>query len=87
MNQVSPAELEFVIFCHPKVADVRDIGVPDENCDELPKAFVVASDPSLTEEDFHKIVESGFRYIIHKVFAFHLRYFNRVCPFGEPCGL
>jgi acyl-CoA synthetase (AMP-forming)/AMP-acid ligase II len=41
--QVAPAELEALIQTHPQVADVAVIGVPDEECGELPKAFVVAS--------------------------------------------
>ena len=32
------------------------IGIPDEECGELPKAFVVGVDQSLKEEDIHEIV-------------------------------
>ena len=39
--QVPPAELEALLITHPAVADVAVIGVPDEECGELPKAFVV----------------------------------------------
>ena len=39
--QVPPAELEALLITHPDVADVAVIGVPDEECGELPKAFVV----------------------------------------------
>jgi len=43
--QVAPAELEALIQNHPGVADVAVAGVPDEDCGELPKAYVVpASD-------------------------------------------
>jgi len=42
--QVAPAELEALIINHPEVSDVAVIGVPDEECGELPKAFVVAGD-------------------------------------------
>lgn len=41
--QVPPAELEALLITHPDVADVAVIGVPDEECGELPKAFVVAA--------------------------------------------
>ncbi len=43
--QVAPAELEGLIIDHPKVADVAVIGVPDEEAGELPKAFIVPTDP------------------------------------------
>ena len=39
--QVAPAELEALIVTHPEVADVAVIGIPDEECGELPKAFIV----------------------------------------------
>ena len=41
--QVPPAELEALLITHPDVADVAVIGVPDEECGEVPKAFVVAA--------------------------------------------
>ena len=39
--QVAPAEIEAVLLAHPEVADVAVVGVPDEKCGEVPKAFVV----------------------------------------------
>jgi acyl-CoA synthetase (AMP-forming)/AMP-acid ligase II len=39
--QVPPAELEALLITHPDVADVAVIGVPDDECGELPKALVV----------------------------------------------
>jgi acyl-CoA synthetase (AMP-forming)/AMP-acid ligase II len=39
--QVAPAELEALLVTHPEVSDVAVIGVPDEECGELPKAYVV----------------------------------------------
>jgi acyl-CoA synthetase (AMP-forming)/AMP-acid ligase II len=41
--QVAPAELEALMITHPEVGDVAVIGVPDEQCGELPKAYVVAA--------------------------------------------
>jgi acyl-CoA synthetase (AMP-forming)/AMP-acid ligase II len=41
--QVAPAELEALMITHPEVGDVAVIGVPDEKCGELPKAYVVAA--------------------------------------------
>jgi acyl-CoA synthetase (AMP-forming)/AMP-acid ligase II len=49
--QVAPAELEALIQTHPQVADVAVIGVPDEECGELPKAFVVPAGDGLEHEE------------------------------------
>jgi long-chain acyl-CoA synthetase len=48
---VFPNEIEDVIALHPKVLEVAVIGVPDAKSTEAVKAFVVKSDPSLTEEE------------------------------------
>jgi len=40
-NQVAPAELEALLLEHPAVADVAVIGMPTEDGDEKPRAFVV----------------------------------------------
>jgi acyl-CoA synthetase (AMP-forming)/AMP-acid ligase II len=39
--QVAPAELEALLLTHPAIADAAVIGVPDENGNEVPAAFVV----------------------------------------------
>jgi 4-coumarate--CoA ligase len=53
--QVAPAELEALLLGHPEVRDVAVIGIPDEACGEVPKAFVVAaaSAPDLAELQRH----------------------------------
>ena len=54
--QVPPAELEGVIVAHEGVSDCGVVGVADFNCGELPRAYVVRSDGSLTEEELHNYV-------------------------------
>lgn len=48
--QVAPAELEALLITHPSVGDVAVIGVPEEECGELPKAFVVPADEELDSD-------------------------------------
>ena len=48
--QVAPAELEALLITHPEVQDVAVIGVPDEECGELPKAYVVPAGDDLDED-------------------------------------
>ncbi len=48
---VYPNEIENVIASHPGVLEVAVVGVPDEHSMEVPKAFIVKKDPSLTAED------------------------------------
>ncbi len=48
---VFPNELENVISLCPGVVECAVIGIPDEKQGEAIKAFVVKSDPSLSEED------------------------------------
>ncbi|ORY83785.1 AMP-binding enzyme [Protomyces lactucae-debilis] len=47
--QVAPAELESLLLAHPKVVNACVVGVPYRD-DEAPRAYVVRSDSSLTEE-------------------------------------
>lgn len=38
---VAPAELEGLLLTHPDIADAAVIGLPDDVCGELPRAYVV----------------------------------------------
>jgi len=48
--QVPPAELEALLLTHPQVQDAAVIGVPDDDGQEVPKAFVVRSSDDLTPD-------------------------------------
>ncbi|MBF4490095.1 AMP-binding protein [Psychrobacter sp. N25K4-3-2] len=48
---VYPNELEAALTEHPKVLEVAVIGIEDAHSGEVPKAFVVKRDPSLTTEE------------------------------------
>jgi acyl-CoA synthetase (AMP-forming)/AMP-acid ligase II len=49
--QVAPAELEALIITHPNVSDCAVVGVPDEECGELPKAHVVAASDDFSSDE------------------------------------
>jgi acyl-CoA synthetase (AMP-forming)/AMP-acid ligase II len=48
--QVAPAELEALLLSRPEVADAAVVGVPDEECGELPKAYVVPAGDGLDQD-------------------------------------
>ena len=49
--QVAPAELEATLVAHTGVQDAAVIGKPDDEAGEVPIAFVIRSDPDLSEAD------------------------------------
>ena len=48
-HAVAPAELEAVLVSHPAVRDAAVVGMHDAEAGELPRAFVVLSDPIATD--------------------------------------
>ncbi|XP_055903336.1 uncharacterized protein LOC129939373 [Eupeodes corollae] len=55
--QVPPAEIEALLLTNPKIKDAAVIGKPDEECGELPMAFVVKQpNAQLTEDEVVKFV-------------------------------
>uniref|UniRef100_A0A7E4VL38 4-coumarate--CoA ligase n=1 Tax=Panagrellus redivivus TaxID=6233 RepID=A0A7E4VL38_PANRE len=55
--QVPPAELEDVLLSHPQIHDAAVIGIPDAAAGEVPKAFIVRSNPNLTEQQVAEYVK------------------------------
>jgi acyl-CoA synthetase (AMP-forming)/AMP-acid ligase II len=47
--QVAPAELEALLLSHPSIRDAAVVPFPDEEAGEIPKAFVVVSEPMTGE--------------------------------------
>lgn len=65
--QVAPAELEGHLLSHPKIADVAVIGVAAgfdyggrEGDGQLPKAFIVKKDDTLTEDEVKEFISKDF---------------------------
>ena len=56
---VYPNEVENVIETHPKVAECSVVGVDSESQGQSVKAYVVKSDPSVTEEDIKALCKEG----------------------------
>ncbi|HKY30870.1 MAG TPA: 4-coumarate--CoA ligase family protein [Pyrinomonadaceae bacterium] len=54
--QVAPAELEAILLTHESIADAAVIPCPDDDCGELPKAYVVLKS-EVTPEEIMKYVE------------------------------
>lgn len=56
-NQVAPAELEGILREHPDVLDAVVIGIKNDKCGEIPKAFVVKrAESKVTAEQIQQFV-------------------------------
>ena len=63
-ENIYPKEIDNLLATHPKIREGATVGVPDETMGEEVKAFVLASDDSLTEQeviDFCKENLAGFK--------------------------
>ena len=58
--QVAPAELEEILVSHPDIEDAAVIGIPNTEAGEVPRAFVVRKNATITEEAIKKFVEGKF---------------------------
>lgn len=54
--QVPPAELEEILRDHPGILDAAVIGVSSLESGEVPRAYVVSKDSSLTEDEVKRFV-------------------------------
>jgi 4-coumarate--CoA ligase len=59
--QVAPAELEALLLSHNLILDAAVIGVPDPSGsgNELPRAYVVADQSKISEEDIKTFVKQN----------------------------
>ncbi len=55
--QIAPAELEALLLTHPAIVDAAVVPLPDEEAGEVPKAFVVASEPISKDEVIQFVAE------------------------------
>uniref|UniRef100_A0A914QWQ7 4-coumarate--CoA ligase n=1 Tax=Panagrolaimus davidi TaxID=227884 RepID=A0A914QWQ7_9BILA len=58
--QVAPAELEDILLSHYGIADAAVIGIKHEIFGEVPKAFIVKSNESLTEQKILEYMNGKF---------------------------
>ncbi|KAB7503286.1 hypothetical protein Anas_09985 [Armadillidium nasatum] len=57
--QVSPTEIEETLQKHPGVFEAGVVGVPNDQLGEAPVAFIVKSDPDVSEKDIHSFMEKN----------------------------
>ncbi|KAL5360469.1 hypothetical protein BJX96DRAFT_184557 [Aspergillus floccosus] len=59
--QVAPAELEALLLSHPQIMDAAVIGVaaPDGSGNEVPRAYIVADQKKITEDEVKEFVKAN----------------------------
>ncbi|GES63782.1 acetyl-CoA synthetase-like protein [Aspergillus terreus] len=59
--QVAPAELEALLLSHPQITDAAVIGVaaPDGSGNEVPRAYIVADQKKITEDEVKEFVKAN----------------------------
>ena len=68
---VYPNEIEYVLSLHPKILESAVIGVEDEKSGQVPKAFIVRKEPSLTKEELqHYLKQQLTNYKVPKYLQF-----------------
>ena len=56
-ENIYPKEIDNLLATHPKIQEAATVGVPDATMGEEVKAFIIADDDSLTEEEVIKFCE------------------------------
>ncbi|GAE46119.1 O-succinylbenzoic acid-CoA ligase [Mesobacillus boroniphilus JCM 21738] len=70
-ENIYPAEIEGVLLSHPGVSDAGVIGAPDEKWQQVPVAFIVKSDPGVSEKELLALCEEKLaKYKLPKKFYF-----------------
>ena len=76
--QVAPATLEDILLRHDAVADVGVIGIPDEECGELPRAYVLKkAGKEICEKDLQDFVAGLSCHLHYNTFVTRSKKKNR----------
>lgn len=57
---MAPAEIENLLFTHPKVREAAVVGInlPEDPATDLPRAYIVANVPQVSEEEIKEFVRN-----------------------------
>uniref|UniRef100_A0A914NYW0 Uncharacterized protein n=1 Tax=Panagrolaimus davidi TaxID=227884 RepID=A0A914NYW0_9BILA len=56
-EKIGPSELENVLLSHSEIKDAAVVGIKDDECGQVPKAFVVKNDKELNEQKVQEFLE------------------------------